>query len=82
MNINDLEIDELGMINFVDVRFDDNQKALYKLMSMGIVGGLEIRKVGQVATCAEYQIEGMHGRIVIDNCLGDYIEVTKLDEID
>ena len=82
MNINDLEIDELGLINFVDVRFDDNQKALYKLMSMGLVGGLEIRKVGQVATCAEYQIEGVTGRIVIDNCLGDYIQVTKLDETD
>jgi Fe2+ transport system protein FeoA len=82
MNINDLEIDEMGLICVINVQLDESQKALYKLMQMGIVEGLEVRKVGEVATCAEYQIEGIAGRLVISKELGDYINICKLDDID
>lgn len=82
MNINNLKIDEMGLICVIDVHLDESQKALYKMMSMGIVEGLEIRKVGEVTTCAEYQIEGLPGRIVISKELGDYIKICKLDEVD
>ena len=79
MTLNDLEVDQLGLISYIDAR-DHNVKELTKLMTMGIVGGLEIRKLGEVSTCAEYRVEGCHARIVIDKCLADYIIIEPLDE--
>ena len=79
MTLNDLEVDQLGLISYIDTR-DHNVKELTKLMTMGIVGGLEIRKLGEVSTCAEYRVEGCAARIVIDKCLADYIIIEPLDE--
>lgn len=79
MTLNDLEVDELGLIAYINTQ-DHNMVGLYKLMTMGIVGGLEIRKLSEVATCAEYRVEGSSHRFVIDNCLADYIIIDKLDE--
>ena len=79
MNLNELEVDELGIINSIDIQ-DHNTQALLRLMTMGIVPGLEIRKLGEISTCAEYRVEGNSGRFVIDKCLADYIIVDRLDE--
>ena len=79
MTLNDLKVDELGLILYVNTQ-NHNIKELTKLMSMGIVGGLEIRKLSEVATCAEYRVEGCYHRFVIDNCLADYIVIDTLDE--
>ena len=44
MTLNDLEVDELGLISYINTQ-DHNIKQLTRLMTMGIVGGLEIRKL-------------------------------------
>ena len=79
MNLNDLEVDGLALILYIDTQ-DHNRQDLYRLMTMGVVGGLEIRKLGEVSTCAEYRVEGCCHRLVIDNCLADYIMIDPLDE--
>lgn len=79
MNLNDLKVDQLGLITYVDAQ-EHNIEELYKVMRLGIVGGLEIRKLSQVSTCAEYRVEGCSARIVIDNNIADYIKVDPLDE--
>ena len=79
MNLNELEIDELALICYIDTQ-EHNIKELTRLMTMGVVGGLEIRKLGEVATCAEYRVEGCSSRLVIDKCLADYIIIELLDE--
>ena len=79
MNLNELKIDELGIINYIDTQ-DHNIVELHRLMTLGVVGGLEIRKLSSVSTCSEYRVEGSSSRIVIDKCLADYIIVERLDE--
>ena len=79
MTLNDLQVDQLGLIRYINTQ-EHNEKELCRLMTMGIVGGLEIRKLGEVSTCAEYRVEGNSARIVIDKCLADYILVEPLDE--
>ena len=79
MNLNELKVDELGIICYMDTN-STNIKEMYQLMSMGLVPGLEIRKLSQVSTCAEYRIEGVSARMVIDKCTADYIIVDRLDE--
>ena len=79
MNLNDLKVDELGLILYIDT-YNHNVKELTKLMTMGIVGGLEIRKLSEVATCAEYRVEDSSHRFVIDKCLAEYIVIDLLDE--
>lgn len=81
MQLTNLKVDELGIINHIDTQ-DHNEIHLCELMKKGIVGGLEIRKISEVSTCAEYRIEGVSSRIVIDKCLSDYIFIDRLDEVD
>lgn len=76
MNLNELEVDELGIITYIDTQ-DHNIKDLHRLMTMGIVGGLEIRKLSEVSTCAEYRVEGASPRFIIDNELANYIMIDK-----
>ena len=78
MTLTQLGVDELGIINSFRVMSD--MSGLNKLMVMGIVPGLEIRKLSEVATCAEYRVEGNSARIVISKELSDYILVDTLDE--
>jgi Fe2+ transport system protein FeoA len=79
MTLTEIEVDQLALIHYIDTQ-EHNIDALHKLMTMGVVGGLEIRKLGQVATCAEYRIEGVSSRLVISKDLSDYIIVETLDE--
>lgn len=51
-------------------------------MRLGLVPGIEIRKLGEVATCAEYRIEDVSGRIVISKELGELVHAVSLDDED
>ena len=77
MTLNELKIDELALICEINYTEGDS-KELCKLMTKGVVPGLEISKLGEVSTCAEYKVEGVGPRFVIDNCLGDYIIVVRI----
>ena len=79
MNLTDLVPDQLALISYIDYN-DENVEDLYKIMRMGIVPGLEIRKISEISTCAEYRAEGMHTRIAINNELGKHIIVCSLYE--
>jgi Fe2+ transport system protein FeoA len=79
MNLSELNTDGLALISYIDYN-DSNIEKLYEIMKLGVVPGVEIRKISEVSTCAEYRVEGMAPRIVIDKCLSDYIIITTLDE--
>jgi Fe2+ transport system protein FeoA len=83
MNLTELNIDQLGLIIDLEKSYHNHEESkigMHKLLCMGIVPGLEIRKLSEVATCAEYRVEGNCSRIVISKELSDYIIVDTLDE--
>jgi len=75
MNLNDLELNELALISYVDTN-DKNMYLLHPIMRMGVVPGLEIEKLSSVNTCSEYRVEGQ--RIVISKQAGDSIIVVRV----
>ena len=79
MNLTETKVDELAIICYIDSN-EKNIEALHGIMRLGVVPGLEIRKLSQIATCAEYRVEGTSGRLVISKDLSDYIIVDLLDE--
>lgn len=78
MTLTEIAIDDLALITCFDAHADMNEMS--SIMRLGVVPGLEIRKLGEVATCAEYRIEGVSARLVISKELSDYIIVDLLDE--
>ena len=75
MTLDELEIQQLALINYVDT--DEDALVLFKF---GVVPGAEIRKISSVKTCSEYMVENMLGTMVIDNVLAKRVKISELDE--
>lgn len=76
MTLNDLEIHKLGLIHHIDT----SDKDVIALFRLGVIPGIEIRKVSSVSTCSEYILENTAGTVVIDKCLADHIIIDELEE--
>lgn len=79
MILTNVKVDQLALINWFNTN-DHNAEDMYRLMTLGLVPGVEIRKIGEVATCAEYRVENVAASLVISKELTDYIHVDTLDE--
>lgn len=79
MTLTELQVDQLGIINYIDTQ-EHNMEDLYGFMRLGVVPGLEIRKLSAISSCAEYRIEGCCARLAISNDLADYIMIDVIDE--
>lgn len=76
IKLDELETLKLGLIHYID----SNEEDIRTLFDLGVIPGIEIRKISSVKICAEYIVEHTAGTVIIDNKLAKHIVVDELYE--
>lgn len=79
MTLTELPVDHCGLIT--DVHYnDDNIQLMYSAMRLGVVPGIEVRKVTQTKTVAEYRSMDDGWLVALSNNITDNFIIELLEE--
>ena len=77
MTLTDIPIDSLALINNVDYN-DENIEIMYKAMRLGVVPGIEFRKISQTGSAVELRCMDDNFVVALSTDITDNIYVDLL----
>lgn len=79
MKLSELPIDYCGLITNVNYN-DDNIQLIYSAMRLGVVPGIEVRKISETKTASEYRSMDDGWVVALSNNITDNFIIELLDD--